>query len=328
MAETPRGVGGPRAPVTARPQAETTTRPAEGPTGMTCSASMRMPQRSWGSNAPEGAYVPRGAPARPAAPLGPPVEISSLSAADRKKVADLWKTFGPKMVPMHEAWHSANGSGGTKGPGSGEKFLQFHANLMKDFAKVLETQDPALFKRLNNQLPSWDTTKALPKELEYPGMLKSAKAPTGIDWKPPGYLTAQGGGEPYVLNDAGQNKTIRSLNDIKTADELGRVMGASGMHAVGHVRLGGKMNTFASIATPPFQLWHGKMEEIRKEWLTTPAGKAAAAAHPPEGFLDPNANSHSAAMAKVPRGTPLTTDNQFGAELTALERQQPRASQQ
>ncbi len=261
------------------------------------------------------------------APTGPAIDITKVSPADRAEIAALWKTFGPGMVPMHEKWHSVNGSGGTQGPGSGEKFMQFHANLMKDFRNVLATKAPDLYKRLNNQLPAWDTTLPLPKEFWFPGMLASAKGPHGVDWTPPAYLTAKGGGDSYVLNDANQHKTIRSLNDITSADELGRVLGASGMHAVGHVRLGGKMNTFASIATPPFQLWHGKMEEIRAEWLKTPSGQAAAKAHPPDGFLDPNANSHSALMKmpmgdKATNGAPPITDAQFGQELT----EEPRSS--
>lgn len=309
---------------------------------MQCGANMHMEpeapaKKAWGSNAtetPSGAFVPktqsRGVPA---AAL-PQVEISSLSAPDRKKVADLWKSFGPKMVPMHETWHSTHGSGGTRGPGSGEVFMQFHANLMKDFSKVIETKDPALFKKLNGQLPVWDTTKALPKEFHFPDMDPKTKGPKGIDWKAPSYLSAKGGTESFVLKDAQPPKTIKSLNDIKSVDELGRVLGASGVHAVGHIRLAGKMGGFASIATPPFQLWHGKMEEIRKEWLTTPSGKAAAKAHPPEGFADANANSHDSAMQAqhgmrglAGAGRPIS-DSEFVNEMRSLERQQKRASEQ
>jgi hypothetical protein len=337
MANGVSGAGKPVPVYTGTKQGVTSTKPQEGAQmqcgANSCGAHLQKPpqteSRGWSAKVAQAgrAYAPKG----PAAAALPQVDISTLSAPDRKKVADLWKSFGPKMVPMHEDWHSTHGSGGTRGPGSGEVFMQFHANLMKDFSKVIETKDPALFKKLNGQLPVWDTTKALPKEFQFPDMDPKMKGPKGIDWKPPAYLSAKGGGESFVLKDASPPKTIKSLNDIKSADELGRVLGASGVHAVGHIRLGGKMGGFASIATPPFQLWHGKMEEIRKEWLTTPSGKAAAKAHPPEGFTDPNANSHAQAMRAQPRGLaggarPIT-DHEFVNEMRQLEKQQKRASE-
>src|SRR6185436_1441287 len=123
MPDGPRNVAAaPRPAVPRTRAAETTAQPQQGPAGMQCGASMGMPQHGGWQPGAAGANAPRGVPP-PTAALGPPVDITSLSAADRKKVATLWNSFGPKMVPMHEAWHSQNGSGGTRGPGSGEKFV-------------------------------------------------------------------------------------------------------------------------------------------------------------------------------------------------------------
>lgn len=233
---------------------------------------------------------------KPAGPL-PPVDISKLSAADQKAVAKAWVTFGTKMVPMHEQWHGLNGSGGTKGPKSGELFVQFHANMMKDFMAELRRTSPKLAGRLNNQLPTWNTEKdPIPTALAYKGMATDSS----IKWKVPDYLTAKGGTEAFTLKDDGGTKVIKSLNDISSVDELGRVFGTSGAHAVGHVRLGGTMAAFQSVSVAPFMLWHGKFEEIRQAWLQTDSGKAAAKAHPPEGWTDNKANSHQAMMAMKP----------------------------
>lgn len=257
------------------------------------------------------------------------VLVSKLSVADRKEFVRIWKLFGPKMIAMHEAWHQQNGSGGTMGPGSGERFMQFHANLMRDFGALLAKENPGLWDRLGKKLPKWDTTAAIPKEFYFPTMLATAKGAKGIDWKVPGYLTATGGGETFTLSDGGSAKTIRSLNDIDNPDELGRVLGKSGAHAVGHVRCGGQMSQFSSIGTPVFVLWHGgPVEEIREAWLQTAKGKAWAQRFPPEGWMDNLANAHQRQSMPLDaaRAAPVFSETQLQAEMEALARQQPRAS--
>jgi hypothetical protein len=286
--------------------------------------------------ADHGDHAGHGIEAEHASPTGfepragalPRVEVSSLSVADRKALAKLWVPFGKKMIPMHEAWHSVNGSGGTLGPGSGEKFMQFHANLMNDFVKLLKAKPNAgLFARLNGQLPTWNTSTDLPVELRYPGM----KA-THLDWTVPGYLTAAGGGQPFELNDVPGKpaRRIASLEDIKSPDELGRVLGRSGVHAVGHIQLGGIMAGFSSVSVAPFMLWHGKMEELRADWLATASGKAWLKKHP-SGWTDPKANAHDAAGGhgghdhgahRAKAGVPRFTEKQVIDELARLARQQ------
>jgi hypothetical protein len=220
------------------------------------------------------------------------VDVSTLSAADRAAVASLYRDYARGMVPMHEQWHQTNGPGGTQGPGSGERFMQFHQRLMTGFNDHLRQQNPELYNRLGGRQLTWDTTTALPKEFEFEGMTESVRGnPRGIDWAVPGYLTTAGGGESFTLNDSATPREIRSLGDIRTPDELGRVLGMSGAHAAGHQRLGGPMAGFASVAESPFLLWHGKLEEIRQQWLTTPNGQEWLKANP-SGWTDPNANSH------------------------------------
>jgi hypothetical protein len=262
------------------------------------------------------------------------VDVRDLTPAERQAIVNLYRPFGEGMIEMHEAWHQANGSGGTRGEGSGERFMQFHENLMIDFLRLLETQEPELFARLGGQLPSWDTTGPLPSEFEFPGMNPNIVGnPNGINWPIPSYLTVEGGSQSYTLNDGGPDtpRVIRSLADIRNPDELGRVLGASGAHAVGHNRLGGGMASFASVAEPPFLLWHGKMVEIQEAWTTTEAGQAWLAEHP-SGWTDPDANGHDhsgmdmdmpmPAAATERAAQPTFTDADFAAELARLAAQQ------
>jgi hypothetical protein len=213
-------------------------------------------------------------------------DINDLPAATRKGLADEWKKWAKPMVPSHERWHQQNGTGGTEGKGSGEKFMQFHANLMNDFKSHLKKTNPELLKKAGSEVPSWDTSKALPKEFHFKGMEQSR-----IDAPIPGWATEKGNGRDAVTLE-GSRTPIRKLNDIKNPDELGRALGESGFHAEGHSQLGGPMAGFASVGEAPFMLWHGKMEEIRTAWKGTESGRAWMKAHP-SGWTQPGANSHS-----------------------------------
>jgi len=220
-----------------------------------------------------------------------------------------------KMVPFHEAWHSKNGSGGVNGATSGEWFQHFHAHMGGDFVEWLKMRgktDAALVKGTNGEyaLPDWaDMTKDMPEGFYKPGQ------PKNIGWEVPDILkrktSAPLTGRPFMLD----GQKITSLDDIKTLDGLGRVLGETGAHAVAHVELGGGMAGFKSVAEPAFVLWHyGAMEKIRHEWLKTDNGKTWQAANP-LGFSEPFLDTHDKVMGDVTR--------QRVAIITAAEEAEP-----
>jgi hypothetical protein len=244
----------------------------------------------------------------PTPPVGPPnndprVDISAMPAASRLQIANIYHAWGANMVKPHEGWHSTNGPGGTQGDGSGEKFIQFHANMKSDFVAYLKQHNPALLDK-NGNLPAWDTTKDLPPEF---WTAKPPLAKHGIGWRLPGFLTAAGNAGPPPETFSIHGRTISSLNDIKTIDELGQIWGLSGAHGVAHNVLGGEMGGYASVEDPAFMLWHfGVIEGTRAAWYATDSGKAWLAQHP-SGFTDPSANQHMMGeMGEMMTAGPLT----------------------
>lgn len=206
------------------------------------------------------------------------------------------------MVAFHEAWHSKNGSGGVNGPESGEWFTQFHADMGGDFVEFLKLRGTDKAALLDGQMPLWDTTKSLPII-----MVKGKPlfpTPNNINYKTPSFLARQGqpsaAAPPFKLTARdGSVQSIRCLDDIKTADDLGRVMGESGVHAVAHVTDGGVMATFKSVQDRRFPPWHyGAIEKIRYEWLKTDNGKRFLAENP-MGWRNPYLDPHDVVMHDV-----------------------------
>ncbi len=201
-----------------------------------------------------------------------------------------------QMVPFHEAWHSVNGSGGTKNKGSGEWFIQFHAQMGGDFVEFMKMRGTADGALVDGSLPEWrDMTRPIPAEFIKPPSVKN-----NIRWKPPAFLQPKNalGAGPATMNLDGRR--ITCLDDITSMDELGRVLGESGAHAVAHIELNdGLMPTFKSVAAPPFILWHyGAIEKFRHEWLKTDSGMKWLEANP-QGWTQPNLDAHDAVMDDV-----------------------------
>jgi hypothetical protein len=247
--------------------------------------------------------------AAPAPVSAPPIEIRDIPPARRAQMATLYQQWADTtgMVAHHEAWHGMNGPGGTKGKKTGEKFLQFHAQMRDEFVAWLGRQKPPRTDLLdkNGLLPTWDTTQPLPKEF-WPGTVHHS-----IDWALPAFLTpTPKPGQELKLD----GRTIRCLNDIKTPDELGRVWGESGAHAVAHSELDGEMGGFASVRDPAFMLWHfGVMETNRADWLKTDSGKAWQSKHP-SGWTNPDAD---AGHVDLPKGGPIYKPQSGGKFFTA-----------
>ena len=68
--------------------------------------------------------------------------LTSLTPSQRIELASLIKKYTkkPGVLHQHMEWHMANGSGGTTGPGSGERFLAFHRNYIGKLEDWIKTQ--------------------------------------------------------------------------------------------------------------------------------------------------------------------------------------------
>jgi hypothetical protein len=235
-----------------------------------------------------------------AAPLGAtPPDINDLAPAARQGIADAWVDYvsSRNLVPQHMEWHSQNGPGGTEGAGSGERFLQYHANLLNGFATHPGAR--AALEATGGALPIWNTTRPLPAELSYEGQETRT-----VTEQRPGYLTAAGlapGEQPCEID----GRQIRSLNDSSTLDLLGRVMGECGYHASVHNELGGDMGNSRSIVLPPFLVWHGDIHQVNREWHAVEAGQAWLRENP-TGWTDPGANALRSNSTQVSQAAPLS----------------------
>jgi hypothetical protein len=134
---------------------------------------------------------------------------------------------------------------------------------------------------------------------DLPVAFQSRGAGKNIGWEVPNFLSRKTAdsarGQVFNLD----RQKITSLDDIKTMDDLGRVLGESGAHAVAHVELGGGMAGFKSVAEPAFVLWHyGAIEKIRNQWLQTDNGKKWLTANP-QGWSRPFLDTHDEVMHDV-----------------------------
>jgi subtilisin-like proprotein convertase family protein len=194
--------------------------------------------------------------AGPAGYVKPP-HYEDMTSLELKKLAQLHNAFMmPEHLKHHSAWHEVNGPGGTRGPGSGELFLLFHHQMMKEFADYCAQHGaPDLVP-----MPIWDPTKRIPPEIKNP----KAKRVTDNPKIPlPTWLTIEGGDTVAP----GEIPGIKGLKDVKTLDDLGRLLGTSGYHASAHNGIGGTMATFGSPQDPVFFGWHGHLDDIMMQWI-------------------------------------------------------------
>ncbi|WKT57654.1 hypothetical protein QVH35_10015 [Candidatus Nitrosotenuis chungbukensis] len=130
-------------------------------------------------------------------------DLKTLSSSELTELANLIRGHVTQAVlDAHEAWHQMHGSGGMIGPGSGEHFLDFHRNFIKNL-------ENALINRGKNQyvpLPKWNPADPIPAEFSHPG--RSTNNP-GIS--PPSWITLAGGsiGDPvFGYTSLGQFKSL------------------------------------------------------------------------------------------------------------------------
>lgn len=191
----------------------------------------------------------------------------------------LGQDFGNRHREHHEEWHQINGPGGTRGPGSGELFLQFHRDMMADFEA--ETGVPAP--------TGWDPSEPVPGEITDPDGPRRTDDPNVYlpNWLSPTGEGTEEGNTQFGDTVTVDGQTFDSLDDFENPDQLGRALGESGYHASVHSALGGTMSGFASPRDAAFYLWHGHIDGLVDQWLETDNGQAWAAANPDSPLLNP-----------------------------------------
>lgn len=197
---------------------------------------------------------------------------------------------GEEMLMHHSMWHDANGQGGQAGTGSGVAFLGYHRAMMNDMRRfALETNGRSWLpiNTVGPAIPSGSPYAQLEdsyQALMASNMLDQYEARTDsvvMDFGIPGYLTIAGTVSAKWPSNLGYDK----LGDIDTLDKLGLAIGFS-YHGAFHQAVGGTMSTARiSPSDPIFYGWHGLIDRIASDWLTTTKGKAWAAANPNHPFL-------------------------------------------
>ena len=186
--------------------------------------------------------------------------LTSLIPSQRVELASLIKKYTkkPGVLHQHMEWHMANGSGGTTGPGSGERFLAFHRNYigkLEDWIKTQVSDDKKLKKFV--PLPKWKPSTLIPVQFAFPGRLTD-----NPKIKTPTWLTVKGG--TSISPEFGR----KSLGKFNTSDELGREIGLN-FHADIHNTVGGVMATHSSPRDPIFFPWHSYLDDIWSMWETS-----------------------------------------------------------
>ena len=186
--------------------------------------------------------------------------LPKLSAAERTQLASLIKAYvqRPGVLKTHEDWHMSNGSGGTTGPGSGERFLAFHRNYIGGLEDWIKTQvtEPAKLKKFV-PMPRWKPSTKIPAEFSHPG-----RDTNNPKIKTPTWLSVKGGKTPSPRFKR------KRLGEFTTSDELGREIGLN-FHGIVHNTIGGDIATMSSPKDPIFFPWHAYLDDIWTTWETT-----------------------------------------------------------
>lgn len=169
------------------------------------------------------------------------------------------------VIENHECWHSQNGVGGTQGVGSGEKFVSFHRDMIKDLANFI---DQPVSSMPVSEIVSADIEK-IANLFPLPTNVTLDPSPNRTD-STPSYLTAEGGSESFSLD----GREIKSLNDLNSIDDFGRVLGESGYHGSAHGALGGTMRGVESPRAAVFYSWHGHLDKLADKFLKAEKGQS------------------------------------------------------
>ena len=196
--------------------------------------------------------------------------------------------MGEDMLMHHGMWHDMNGIGAQAGTGSGVAFLGYHRAMMNDMKRFALETNGRSFLPINTvgpAIPSGpgglnDSYQALMVSNMLDQYLPREDSVV-MDYGIPAFLTIAGTPSTQWPSNLGYDK----LGDIDTLDKLGIAIGFS-YHVLFHSHVGGTMaDARISPADPIFYPWHGLIDQIATNWLTTTKGKAWAAANPNHPFL-------------------------------------------
>jgi len=178
-------------------------------------------------------------------------DLNSLSSSERTELADLIRNHVTQAVlDEHEAWHQIHGPGGTRGIGSGERFLAFHRNFIGKLEDNLISQG----KNQYVPLPIWNPKDPIPSEFSHPG-----RSTSNPQKQLPTWATESGGSDRAPIFN------YTSLGQFQSSDELGRSLGVD-FHGSVHTTISGDMSSFRSPRDPIFYPWHAFLDDLWSTW--------------------------------------------------------------
>ncbi len=199
-----------------------------------------------------------------------PKHYGDMSAAKLTLLSKLHNSFmTPAHLQEHSSWHEVNGSGGTRGPGSGDLFLLFHHQMMTMLSDYC-AQNGGKALLTDGKVPIWDPTQAIPSQIKN---AKAQRKTSNPNIPMPQWLLLKGeaataaGLKRWGSAPTGDITGIKTLDDVKTLDDLGRLLGTSGYHGSAHNEIGGTMSSFGSPQDPIFFGWHGHIDDIMLKWV-------------------------------------------------------------
>lgn len=182
-------------------------------------------------------------------------DVNSLPSSERTELANLIRSYvSQEVLAEHQTWHGSHSSGGTLGPGSGERFLSFHRNFIGKLEDHLTQQGKGEYV----PIPKWNPANRIPSEFSHSGRnTDDPQLPL------PSWATIDGGTTTAPMFD------YTSLRQFRSSDELGRVLGHH-YHGSIHNTVGGDMSTSSSPRDPIFFPWHAFLDDLWSEWETNP----------------------------------------------------------
>jgi hypothetical protein len=153
-----------------------------------------------------------------------------------------------KVLKDHYSWHPSNPFGVCFSTGQADFFV-FHRLMLGSAFAFRDTFGYGI-------VPYWDGTQALPVS---PDSLHADRAPLAIPFSTPAWYTRFGNGDISPCHRA------EKLADFPTAGALAEEMEGE-WHGLGHVSVGGTMNSFNAPKDPVFFRWHKAIDNVYHNW--------------------------------------------------------------
>lgn len=158
------------------------------------------------------------------AAVPPETELQDYTPEEIEAYNELHKAFmhehGEEILHHHHQWHRENGSGGTRGPGSGEPFVTMHRHMMTTFENFVNND----MQNSDWTIPELDPSRPLPPNMGQPSDVSPELDDRTSDHPNttrPDHLMPDGNNEtPFILD----GKAHYGLEDFETLDDLGRAL--------------------------------------------------------------------------------------------------------